>query len=111
MDKISTTTFSDTYWDATAFAEFLFHCVKETIRRDLREELGFLMIFDQALRAVMEIVDMPDRRASLIVQLIIQNHGVLSKGKKESEFPQLTDEEIKEIEAAIGEISGSAESL
>lgn len=69
------------------------------------------MIFDQALRAVMEIVDMPDRRASLIVQLIIQNHGVLSKGKKESEFPQLTDEEIKEIEAAIGEISGSAESL
>ncbi len=30
------------YLDATTFAEFLFHCVKETIRRDLREEIGFL---------------------------------------------------------------------
>ena len=93
------------YWDATAFAEFLFHCIKETIRRDLREELGFLVIFDQALRSVMEIVDMPDRRASLLVRLIIQNRGVLSKGKKESEFPQLTDKEVKEIETAIREIS------
>ncbi len=35
----------------------------------------------------------------------------MSKGKKESEFPQLTDTEIHEIEAAIREISGNTESL
>jgi len=94
------------YWDATAFAEFLYHCVEETIRHDLRDEIGFLAIYDKAMRAVMEIVDMPDRRASLLVRLIIQNRGTLSTTKKESEFSQLTVEEIERIEAAISEILG-----
>jgi hypothetical protein len=29
------------YWDATNFAESLYECETETIRRDLRKELGF----------------------------------------------------------------------
>lgn len=95
------------YWDATAFAEFLYFCVAETIRRDLREELGFLEIFDRALQAVMEIVDMPDLRASLLVRMILQNRGELSKNKREREFPQLTDEEIAQIESSIKELSSS----
>ena len=93
------------YWDATVFAEFLYHCVRETIRSDLQEELGFLVLFDKALRTVMEIVDMPDRRASLLVRLILQNKGVLSKAKRQSEFPQITEDEIAGIEEAIGLIS------
>ncbi len=76
------------YWDATAFAEFLFHCVKETIRRDLREELGFLVIFDEALRAVREIFDMPDPRASLLVRLILQNRAFYRRLKDEASFPK-----------------------
>ena len=95
------------YWDATRFAEFLYFCVGETIRRDLREELGFLAIFDRALRAVMEIVDMPDRRASLLVRVIVQNRGSLSKNKREREFPELADEEAERIERAVREISES----
>ena len=47
----------------------------------------------------------------MLVRLIIQNRGGLSKGKKESEFPKLTNEEIKEIEATIREFPGSAESF
>ena len=50
-------------------------------------------------------------KASSLARLIIQNRGVLPKGKKESEFPQVTDKEIQEIEAAIREISGNTESL
>ena len=52
------------FWDATRFAEYLYDCVTETIRTDLREEIGFLKVFDAAIRATMDIVDMPDRRAS-----------------------------------------------
>ena len=52
------------FWDATAFAEYLYDCVAETIRTDLKEEIGFLKVFDAAIRATMDIVDMPDRRAS-----------------------------------------------
>ena len=51
----------------------------ETIRTDLRGEIGFLKVFDAAIRATMDIVDMPDRRASLLVRLILQNNGRLSQ--------------------------------
>ena len=95
------------YWDATAFVEFLYHCVSETIRRDLREELGFLNVFDRAMKAVAEIVDMPDRRASLLVRHVLQNRGELSKKKRTSEFPELTDNEISTIEAALRELKDS----
>lgn len=74
------------YWDATAACEYLYSCVAETIRRDLREELGFLKIFDSAMRVVAEIVDLPDRRASLLVRLILQNRGALSKKNAPTNF-------------------------
>lgn len=93
------------YWDATRFCEFLYACVAETIRRDLREEFGFLTVFDRALREAMEIVDMPDRRASLLVRMILQNRGQLSKNKRDKEFSELTDEEITRIEEAIRAVS------
>ncbi|MBI3695557.1 MAG: Fic family protein [Acidobacteria bacterium] len=88
------------FFDATPFAEYLYGCVAETIRRDLREELGFLTMFDAAVHKTTDIVDMPDRRASLLVRLILQNKGVLSKTKRE-EFAELTDEEIEAIEEAV----------
>jgi hypothetical protein len=48
----------------------------------------------------MEIVDMPDRRASMLVRLILQNNGRLSHTKR-STFPELKDEEISAIEEAV----------
>ena len=95
------------YWDATRFAEYLYGCVAETIRHDLREELGFLAVFDQALAELMNIVDMPDRRASLLIRFILQNRGTLPKNKREKEFPELTDEEVLSIESAVRKISES----
>jgi hypothetical protein len=66
----------------------------------LRDEIGFLAVFDTALRAVLNIVDMPNRRASLLIRLILQNKGKLSKGKRAS-FSEITDEEISRIEAVV----------
>jgi hypothetical protein len=48
----------------------------------------------------LEIVDMPDRRASLLVRMILQNGGSLSKARR-PKFAELTDAEISTIEAAI----------
>jgi len=89
------------YWDTTRFAEYLYGCVAETIRRDLRDEIGFLLVFDRALTQVRNTVDMPDRRASVLVKLIMQNRGVLSKTKREKEFPELTDDESRAIETGM----------
>ena len=88
------------YYDATPQAEYLYEAVAETIRKDLREEIEFLEVFDKAMAAVKMIVDMPNARASLLARFIQQNHGTLS-AKKRRQFPELRDEEIARIEEAI----------
>ena len=82
------------------FAEYLYDRVADTVRRDLKEELGFVAVFDQALNAVREIVDMPDRRASLFVRLCMQNGGQLSAARR-SQFSELSDAEIVRLEAQV----------
>ena len=88
------------YFDATAFAEYLYDRVADTVRRDLKEELGFVAVFDRALTDVREIIDMPDRRASLFVRLCMQNGGRLSAAKRQ-QFAELADAEISRLEIAV----------
>jgi len=88
------------YFDATPQAEFLYDRLAETIQEDFKEELDFLSIFDACLSAVRAVVDMPDRRASLLVRLCLQNGGRLSNAKR-PQFAELTAEEIAEIERSI----------
>ncbi|MDQ6665189.1 MAG: Fic family protein [Acidobacteriota bacterium] len=88
------------YWDATDAAEYLYRCVAETVHRDLADEIDFLKIFDAAVRGTMNIVDMPDRRASFLVRLILQNKGLLSKAKR-AQFRELRREEIAAIEGLV----------
>lgn len=104
-DKSRMTVHNDTadlyrYWDATLVAEYLYSCVAQAIRHDLREEIGFLSVFDEAIARTTEIVDMPDRRASLLVRLILQNKGTLASGRR-NQFAELTDDEITAIEKAV----------
>ncbi len=88
------------YFDATPFVEYLHDRVADTIHKDLKEELGFLAAFDLALATVCEIVDMPNRRASLFVRLCMQNGGQLST-RKRPQFQELEDSEIARMEAAV----------
>ena len=90
------------YFDATVFAEYLYDRVADTVRGDLEEELGFIAVFDRALDTVREIVDMPDRRASLLVRLCMQNGGRLSAARR-GDFPELDAAEIGLMETAIRE--------
>jgi Fic family protein len=90
------------YFDATSFAEYLYERVADTVRHDLREELGFVAVFDRAFNAVREIVDMPDRRASLFVKLCMQNGGRISAAKR-AQFPELTDSEIAQLQTQVQE--------
>lgn len=88
------------YFDATAFAEYLYERVADTVRHDLKEELDFVEVFDRALSAVREVIDMPDRRAALFVRLVMQNDGRLS-GAKRPQFEELSDSEVAVLEAEI----------
>ncbi|MYC68311.1 MAG: Fic family protein [Acidobacteriia bacterium] len=88
------------YFDATRFAEYLFDRVEDTLREDLREELNFVAIFDKAFSAVRQVVEMPDRRASLLVRLCMQNGGRLS-ARKRKQFSELSDAEVSAMEAGV----------
>jgi len=88
------------YYDATPQAEYLYDAVAETIRKDLREEIEFLEVFDRVMVAVQKIVDMPNARASLLIRLMLQNHGTLSRNKRR-QFAELHDDEVLRIEEAV----------
>ena len=90
------------FYDATAFAEYLYDRVAETVGRDLGEELNFIAVFDRAFDAVRGIVDMPDRRASLFVRLCMQNGGRLSANKR-GDLSELGDAEVAAMETAVRE--------
>ncbi len=86
------------FFDATAHAEFLYHCVDTTITRDLPEEIAHLEAYDQFVETVTLLVDMPARRIALLHRLLGQNEGRLSNRKRDAEFGTLTDEEVAQIE-------------
>jgi hypothetical protein len=96
------------YPDLTFQSEYLYRVVADTIETDMRMELGLLEKYDEAIAAVNRVVDMPGLRASLLVRLILQSHGRLSKSKR-GQFSELTDDEIAAIEAAIGKSEADQE--
>ena len=88
------------YFDATVHAQYLYDRVRDTIERDLPEELSFVARYDAALRVVAGVVDMPDRRASLVARLVLQNDGRFPRTRYQ-DFAELTGAEIASIEAGI----------
>jgi hypothetical protein len=94
------------YFDATSQAEYLYDRVAETVEVDLREELDFVADYDAALAAVREVVDMPDRKASLFVRLCLGNDGRLSRNKRDL-FAELSDEEVAVLESSVRRALGT----
>lgn len=88
------------YFDATPQAEYLYGCVIDTVRRDLKEEVLFVEVFDRAMTGVMDRIDMPNRKAAQIVRLVMQN-GRIGKDKRTKLFPELTEAEIDDLERIV----------
>ena len=74
-------------------------CVRRTVEHDLPREIDYLQRHDEAIRRIMDTVEMPDRLAENLVMFIRQNKGTLSKKRREGEFKKLRDEEVASIEA------------
>jgi hypothetical protein len=89
------------YFDATAAAEFLYACVRRAVENDLPREIDYLGRHDEAIRRIMEAVEMPYRVAENLVMFIRQNNGTLSKKRREGEFKSLRDDEVTLIEGIV----------
>ena len=95
------------YVDMTSQAEALFRFIARTIDTELVEELVFLANYDEAKRAIQEIVDMPDRQIDLFIRFCLQNNGRLSRRKRASHFDFLSEGEIACMEQAMQSAYGS----
>jgi hypothetical protein len=91
------------YFDCTEEAEFLYECVRHTVEHDLPREIDYLRRHDEAIRRIMDTVEMPDHLAENLVMYIRQNKGTLSKKRREREFQRLSDEEVTLIEAIVND--------
>ncbi len=92
------------YYDCTAEAEFLYECVQHTVTEDLPREIDYLKRHDEAMRGIMNAIEMPDSMADQIILFIHQNDGKLPKRRRDREpFSKLSDEEISILEDIVGE--------
>lgn len=85
------------YPDLTYPANYLLHAVEQTINTELVSEILFIRGYDQAKVAIRNIVDVPNARLDLLIKLLYQNKGTLSKAKRK-DFKELTDDEITQME-------------
>jgi Fic family protein len=91
------------YFDCTENAEFLYSCVARTVEHDLPTEIDYLRRHDEAMRRIMDTVEMPDRLAENLLMFIRKNNGKLGKKRRENEYAALTDEEVLALEAIVRE--------
>ena len=92
------------YFDCTEEAEFLYACVRRTVENDLPREIDYLRRHDEAVRRIMDAVEMPDRVAENLVIFIRQNNGTLSRKHRDGEFQRLRDDEVTLIEGIVNEV-------
>jgi len=88
------------YPDLTRQCEFLALMLERTIRQAVPQEIHFLQKFDRARSAVAEVVDLPDRKREQLLMRLHKNCGKLARRRRESEFSELTEREIGDIESA-----------
>ncbi len=88
------------YFDCTEAAEFLYRCVQRTIETDLPREIDYLGRRDEALRDVMNLVEMPDRTAEQFVLYVHRNGGKLPN-RRRKEFAALTEDELAKLEEIV----------
>lgn len=103
VEVVNDTTDLYRYFDCTEEAEFLYSCVQRTVDEDLPREIDYLRRHDEAIRHIMDAVEIPDRLAENLLVFIRQNTGVLTKKRRQGEFSKLTDDEVTLIESIVRE--------
>jgi len=87
-------------FDATALCEFVFECIEQCVEQDLAQEIQYLRAYDASVTRLESWLDLRQSRLSNLIDLIVQNHGELSRRKRKL-FEDITDDELARIEAVV----------
>lgn len=90
------------YFDATEICELVWKCIDRALVRDLPAEVAWLRAYDAAMTRLSYWLDGAQAELDLLIRLIVQNEGRLSKNKRER-FSRFTDAEIERAESEISE--------
>ena len=89
------------FFDCTDACEFIYQCAEITIQQLLPKEIQYLEQFDKTFNDAREIIEMPDHQLKLLLTLIIENNGQLSRRKQDKFFSNLPDPLKQEIEEIV----------
>lgn len=81
------------YINYTEIVELFFEIIDKTLETELVPELDYLESWEQARALMRDVVDMPEKKASIFITFVQQNGGTLPKNRREM-FSELSDEEI-----------------
>lgn len=92
------------YFDLTKQTEFLYECIEDTFERIIPAELDYLEKYDWMTQFVNDHTNLPNTKVDLLIKFLDQNKGKLSKKKRERQFEELGNKEIKSIEETFEQI-------
>jgi Fic family protein len=92
------------FFDATKQAEFLYHCVHDTLYRIIPQEVNYLLKYDEFKRFIDNEFEMPDKMVATLLRFLEQHNGILSKRALRKEFLALNDDEVKIIQDTYQDI-------
>ena len=92
------------YFDATEQARYLSERIAHVLDKDMPRELEDIRRRDLAVDQINRVIEMPDKRSELLIAVILQNRGRLSKAKRRTEFADLPEDLVPEVEAIVQDI-------
>jgi len=95
------------YPDLTAVCEATFRWLERAIEDELVAELDFLRRYDEVRARMREVIEMPDKKEQLFINVCRKNGGRLSARKRER-FAELDDQTIAALETIVADVMGSA---
>jgi len=93
------------YFDATALAEFLYDCVRQTVESTLPAEIAILRRHDAMKSWLEEHFEFSDSTDTLLISFLEQGNGTLSARARKKEFSFIPTDDIERIEEAYRKIS------
>ncbi len=103
VEVLNETMWLYSYFDATKSAEFLYDWVRETITKDLPDEVAYLDAYRRFSDGIRQRFEMPDSTVDLLHRFLGQNGGRLSKRARSKEFEPLSNDEINYVESLFSD--------
>lgn len=89
-------------FDATALCEFMLTCIAQCVEFDLAHEVSYLQAYDKTKARLETWLDLPQPRLDLLIRLIVQGHGELSR-RKHKLFAELSEVAISRAQEVVND--------